>query len=373
MTEKASSTGLMGMVAGQTTIATVGKEGVGLSYRGYAIEDLAQRSSFEEVAYLLIYGSLPDKKTLQAYQQKIKESRSLPDALKIVLEQIPGDAHPMDVLRTTCSMLGTLEPESSQDQQQEIATRLIALFPAALMYWYHFQKDGKKIDVSSDEVSTAAYFLRLLHGKPASELWQQALDASLILYAEHEYNASTFAARVTASTLSDFYSAITSAIGTLRGALHGGANEQAMHLIEQFQTPEEAIAAVKQMLAEKKKIMGFGHRVYKTEDPRSPIIKVWSEKLGKAANNTRLYDVSAAIEQLMKDEKKMFANVDFFSASAYTLCDIPTGMFTPLFVLSRTSGWAAHIIEQRENNKLIRPLADYVGPGLREYVAIEKR
>lgn len=368
------SGGLAGVVAGQTSISTVGKEGVGLSYRGYTIEDLANKTQFEETAYLLIYGELPNQKQLQAYQDKLVHLRQIPAPLKIVLEQIPDSANPMDVLRTGCSFLGTIEPENQQYPVQDIADRLLALFPAMLLYWYHFKTDGRRIATDNINTrSTAEYFLYLLHNKKPEPIAVNALNASLVLYAEHEFNASTFAARVTTATLSDFYSAICSAIGTLRGPLHGGANEEALKLIQRFNSPELAETGLKTMLANKELIMGFGHRVYKTCDPRSDIIKSWAKKLSEQSPHKEIYSISEKIEQVMWDEKKLFPNLDFYSASAYYFCKIPVELFTPLFVISRISGWTAHIIEQRANNKLIRPMADYIGPQLRKFVAVTER
>ncbi len=366
--------GLEGMVVGDTTISTVGKEGVGLTYRGYDIHDLAKYSTFEEVAYLLIYGELPTLPQLNAYRDKLVKLRRLPNELKQLLEAIPGSAHPMEVLRTSVSMLGTLESESLQYNGHQIADRLIACTPTMLLYWYQFHRNNVRIEAwNCEDHTVAGYFLHLLHGKKPDDEHRRAIDVSLILYAEHEFNASTFAARVTASTESDFYSAIVSAIGALRGALHGGANEEAMRLISQFKTPDQAEASIKELLAKKSKIMGFGHRVYKISDPRSDIIKAWSEKLSKEARDGYLFAVSERIEKVMRDEKKLFPNLDFYSATTYHFCGIPTSLFTPLFVIARLSGWSAHIFEQRANNRLIRPDADYTGPAPRAFVPIEDR
>ena len=365
--------GLAGVIAGETAIATVGKEGVGLTYRGYSIHDLAEHATFEETAYLLIHGKLPTQTELDSYKQKLMELRGLPAGLKIVLEQVPGEVHPMDVLRTGCSALGTMESESSEGDSIYIADRLTGCFGSMLLYWHHFHTNGKQIDVETDDETTAGHFLHLLHGKQPDELKRRAVDVSLILYAEHEFNASTFAARVATSTLSDFYSAIVGAIGTLRGPLHGGANEAAMELIERFQMPDEAETAILDMLEQRQLIMGFGHRVYKISDPRSDIIKSWSQKLSKASGDSLPYEISERIEQVMWREKKLFPNLDFYSASAYHLCGIPTPMFTPIFVMSRITGWAAHIIEQRADNRLIRPRADYIGPEPKSFVSIGER
>jgi 2-methylcitrate synthase len=365
--------GLEGVVAGQTAICTVGSEGAGLNYRGYSVEDLAENASFEEVAYLLVYGKLPTQSELNGYKDKLQSLRTLPDALKSVLEQLPKLSHPMDVLRTATSVLGSLEPENDFKQQFDVTDRLLALYPAILCYWYHFSHSGKRIETQSDETSLAGYFLNLLHLAPVDPLQRQTVDVSLILYAEHEFNASTFAARVTAGTLSDFYSAITSAIGTLRGPLHGGANEQAMALIDKFSSPEEAEKELKAMLSRKEKVMGFGHRVYKIRDPRSDIIKSWSLKLAEKVGDSVIFPVSERIDKVMAEEKKLFPNADFYHASAYRFCNIPTDMFTPIFVFSRLTGWAAHVMEQRENNRLIRPTADYTGPSSLDYIAIENR
>lgn len=365
--------GLEGIIAGESAIATVGQKGKGLNYRGYSIDDLASQANFEEVAYLLIYGQLPTRTELDTYVNKLVSLRYLPETLKSVLRMTPKHTHPMDVLRTGCSFLGTLEPEKSFSQQYDIADRLLAIFPGMLCYWYQYHFVGKEISGESDEKSTGGHFLALLHGKEPSKIQADLMNVSLILYAEHEFNASTFAARVTAATLSDFYSAITSAIGALRGPLHGGANEAAMELIELFKSPDEAEEQLMIMLNNKKKIMGFGHRVYKDCDPRSNIIKEWSKKLAHAHNDMLLFKVSERIETVMKREKGLFPNLDFYSASAYHYCAIPTGLFTPVFVISRVSGWSAHIIEQRADNRLIRPMSKYIGPAPRDFVAIDYR
>jgi len=372
MSDKISE-GLIGIKVVETAICTVDVSGVGLTYRGYGIDELAEKSSFEEVAYLLTYGKLPTQKEFSDYKAKLKKLRGLPEQLKVVLESIPQNAHPMDVMRTGCSMLGTLESETKKNTERDIADRLIAVFPSILLYWYHFHESKQRINVETEDDSIAGHFLHLLHGKVSEEDYRRALDVSLILYAEHELNASTFAARVCVSTGADFYSGITTGIGTLRGPLHGGANEAAMILISHFDTPKAAREGLGEMLNEKKLIMGFGHRVYKISDPRSDIIEKWAKKLAEKKGDTKLYAVSKAIQEMMWDKKKLFPNLDFYSASTYHFCDIPTSMFTPIFVISRTTGWAAHIIEQRGNNKLIRPNAEYIGPEEHAYVPIDKR
>jgi len=368
-----SSAGLAGVIAGRTAIATVGKEGKGLTYRGYSIYDLADQSTFEEVAYLLIHSQLPNATQLSEYKEKLRRLRGLPAHLKTVLEQIPLGTHPMDVMRTGCSMLGTLEPEGGDRDQVTVADRLTACFGSILLYWYHFVISGKRIDTETDDDGSAGHFLHMLHQKKPDDLQRRAIDASLILYAEHEFNASTFTARTIISTLPDFYSAVTGAIGALRGPLHGGANEAAMELIQQYDTPDDAEKGILDLIAAKKLIMGFGHRVYKISDPRSDVIKTWSKKLAEAQGDLRLYVVSERIEQVMRREKHLFPNLDFYSASAYHLCGIPTPMFTPLFVVARITGWAAHIIEQRADNRLIRPNADYIGPEPRPFPPLSQR
>ena len=365
--------GLAGVVAGETAIATVGKEGKGLNYRGYSIHDLAEKATFEEVAFLLLFGHLPNQKELDGFMARMAANRSLPDALRSTLRDIPKTAHPMDVLRTGCSMLGVLEPENDIGQQLFVAERLLACLPSILLYWYRYSHDGVELNFDSNESSIAGYFLEQLTDEQPSEVHRRAMDVSLILYAEHEFNASTFTARVCTATLSDIYSAVTGAIGTLRGPLHGGANEAAMELIEVFASADEAEKGIRKKLADKEKIMGFGHRVYTVSDPRSDVIKVWAKKLSDENSDAVLYEVSERIEQVMWDDKKLFPNLDFYSASAYHFMGIPTSLFTPIFVLSRVAGWSAHVFEQRSNNRLIRPGAQYVGPDERTFVAIADR
>ncbi|WP_404362192.1 2-methylcitrate synthase [Marinobacter sp.] len=374
MAEKQSaSAGLRGQVAGETSLCTVGASGTGLRYRGYEITDLADKAQFEEVAYLLLRGKLPNRQELDDYRKRLSGLRALPDPLKAVLEQIPKDAHPMDVMRTGCSMLGNLETEKDFSEQDDRIDRMLATFPGIICYWYRFAHEGKRIETDSNSDSIGGHFLELLHGKAPSELHERVMNVSLILYAEHEFNASTFAARVCASTLSDIHSAVTGAIGTLRGPLHGGANEAAMELIQRFSTPDEAEEGLMKMLERKEKVMGFGHAVYKERDPRNAIIKGWSKKLADEAKDESLYEISERIEEVMSREKKLFANADFFHASAYHFMGIPTELFTPIFVMSRVSGWTAHVKEQREKNRIIRPSAEYTGPDQQEWVPIDER
>ncbi|MBC7003290.1 2-methylcitrate synthase [Photobacterium sp. BZF1] len=366
--------GLRGQSAGVTALCTVGKSGTGLTYRGYDITDLANNAEFEEVAYLLLKGKLPNKQELKSYKQALMTFRGLPEALRLVLETIPADAHPMDVMRTGCSMLGNLDQELDFTEQDEKTDKLLAMLPAIICYWYRYSHDGVRIDTAnSSEDSIGGYFLEMLTDKSPSELHKQVMHCSLVLYAEHEFNASTFTARVCASTLSDLHSCITAAIGSLRGPLHGGANEAAMAMIENWQTPDEAEAGIMQMLANKDKIMGFGHAIYRESDPRNALIKAWSEKLSADVGDTHLYAVSERVEQVMKREKGLFCNADFFHASAYHFMGIPTKLFTPIFVMSRVTGWAAHVFEQRANNRIIRPSADYEGPEHQDWLPIEKR
>ena len=365
--------GLRGQVAGQTSLCTVGKTGSGLTYRGYDISILAEKAKFEEVAYLLLHGELPNQEQLNNFLSKIISLRNLPQELKDTLENIPASAHPMDVLRTGCSMLGNLEPETSFDQQVHIAVRILSVLPSIICYWYCFSHLGKRISTSVDNPSIGGHFLEMLLGEKPNQLASQVMNVSLILYAEHEFNASTFTARVCASTLSDMHSCVTGAIGSLRGNLHGGANEAAMEMIQGWQSPDEAEQEILKMLDQKKKIMGFGHAIYEESDPRNAIIKKWAEKLAEATGDTILYPVSLRCEEVMWREKQLFCNADFFHASAYHLMDIPTKLFTPIFVMSRITGWTAHIIEQRVNNRIIRPSAEYTGPSESKWLDINSR
>ena len=372
MTKKLEGAGLRGQVAGETSLSTVGQV-EGLAYRGHKIELLAEKSCFEEVAYLLLYDKLPNQKELDDYKQLLKNQRDLPDSLKLVLQKIPSSAHPMDVMRTGTSMLGNLEPEGDFSNQLNSINRMIATMPSIVTYWYKYSHEGLDIDLVNDEDTMAGHFLHILHGEKPSDLHKKVMDVSLILYAEHEFNASTFTARVCASTMSDIHSCVVAAIGSLRGPLHGGANEKAMELIENWTSKEDAKTKIIEMLGNKEKIMGFGHAVYSIRDPRNAVIKGYAKELSQLAENDTLYQVAEEVEKVMADEKKMFANADFFHAPAYFYMGIPTKLFTPIFVMSRVSGWTAHCMEQRANNRIIRPSAEYIGVESSDWVDISDR